>query len=191
MTIYKTKRKSTTFARRIYTKNHGQIPKDSLGRSYDIHHIDGNHENNDPENLKAVTIQEHYDIHYSNNDWGACYAISLRMNKSPKLIAELASLTNLERIKCGTHNFQKRDDGTTAIGDAFKTGIKNHIGRKNPRFDNNIYHFRNVNTKEIVSMTQYDFTCTFNLNKGAVCSMLKNKKGHRTVKGWEVVKELD
>jgi len=28
--------------RRIYLKHHSFIPKDNLGRVYDIHHIDGN-----------------------------------------------------------------------------------------------------------------------------------------------------
>lgn len=191
MTIYVKKRKSTSFARRIYRKHYGQIPKDDNGRSYDIHHIDGDHSNNDPVNLKAVPIQEHYNIHYNNQDWGACYAISLRMSKSPELIAGLASLSNVERIKKGTHNWQKRSDGTTTIGDAFKSGHRTHIGRKNPRFDNNIYNFKNNYTGEKVSMTQYDFVNNFGLNKGAVCSMLKNKKGHKTVKGWEVVREPD
>lgn len=191
MTIYVTKRKSTSFARRIYRNHYGQIPKDITGRSYDIHHIDGNHSNNDPTNLKAVTIQEHYNIHYDNQDWGACYAIALRMSKSPELIAGLASLSNNERITNGTHNWQKRPDGTTAIGDAFDSGDRTHVGRKNPRFDNNIYRFKNNHTGETVAMTQYDFVNTFSLSKSAVCSMLKNKKGHKTVKGWSVVREPD
>ena len=188
MTIY---RKSTSFARRIYRKYYGEIPKDTLGRSYDIHHIDGNHSNDEPTNLIAVSIQEHYDIHYANCDWGACYSIALRMEKSPKLIAELASKSNKERIANGTHNWQKRPDGSTVIGDAYKAGLRTQAGHSNSRFDNTVYTFIHNPTGNNVTMTQYDFVKSFNLNKGAVCSMIKNHKGHRTVKGWQVFRELD
>ena len=34
--------------RKIYEQHHGPIPIDESGRTYDIHHIDGNHFNNDP-----------------------------------------------------------------------------------------------------------------------------------------------
>jgi hypothetical protein len=188
MTIY---RKSTSFARRIYKKLYGKIPKDILGRSYDIHHIDGNHSNDDPTNLIAVSIQEHYDIHYAKCDWGACYTIALRIKKSAKLISELASKSNKERIANGTHNWQKRLDGSTFIGDAYKAGLRTQVGRSNSRFDNTTYTFIHNPTGNNVTMTQYDFVKSFNLNKGAVCSMIKNHKGHRTVKGWQVVRELD
>lgn len=60
MTIY-----SSTNYRKIYEQHYGPIPKDSDGRTYEIHHIDGDHSNNDPSNLKCVSIQEHYDIHHS------------------------------------------------------------------------------------------------------------------------------
>ena len=49
--------------RKIFMKTYGSIPKDKDGRSYEIHHIDGNNSNNSPENLKAVSIEEHYYIH--------------------------------------------------------------------------------------------------------------------------------
>jgi len=53
--------------RKIYEEFHGiKIPK-----FMDIHHIDGNHDNNDPANLKLVSIREHYDIHFSQGDYGA------------------------------------------------------------------------------------------------------------------------
>ena len=58
--------------RKIYETHYGPIPIDEEGRTFDIHHIDGNHSNNSPQNLKAVTIKEHYDIHYLQEDWSAC-----------------------------------------------------------------------------------------------------------------------
>ena len=62
--------------RKIYKQYYGEIPVDADGRSFEIHHIDGDHSNNNPLNLKAVSIQEHYDIHYSQGDWYACLLIS-------------------------------------------------------------------------------------------------------------------
>lgn len=60
----------TTKYRKIYENHVGSIPKDESGRTYDIHHVDGNRENNDPINLIAVSILEHYDIHQTQGDHG-------------------------------------------------------------------------------------------------------------------------
>jgi HNH endonuclease len=103
-------RKRTTEYRRIYIAHFGPIPRESNGRSYEIHHIDGDHTNNDPSNLVAITLQEHYDIHYARGDWGACYLMAVqRMNKTPEELSELASkrnsLRNKKLVEEGTHNF--------------------------------------------------------------------------------------
>ena len=87
--------------RKIYEQHYGRIPKDSDGRRYEVHHIDGNHKNDSPENLKAVSIQEHYDIHYTQGDWGACQAIAIRMSKSHKEIGELAVKAAQKRVAAG------------------------------------------------------------------------------------------
>jgi len=67
--------------------------------------LDGNRKNNDPNNLIAVSIQDHYDIHYSQGDWGACIRIAQRMSVSPSKISELSSLHNKKRLENGTHLF--------------------------------------------------------------------------------------
>lgn len=106
MTIYSTsgsKKRYTHIARNIYQKHFGPIPKDETGRSYEIHHIDGNRHNNDISNLVAVSIKEHYEIHYSQEDWGACYVIAQRMRVSPEELSELARKHNLRRVAEGTH----------------------------------------------------------------------------------------
>lgn len=113
--------------RKIFTEANGPIPKDSNGRTYEIHHIDGNHANHELSNLKCVSIQEHYDIHYSQGDWGACQAIMRRMGKTPKeiskecselvnrriaegkmpwLSSEYAKKREIDKVKNGTHNWQ-------------------------------------------------------------------------------------
>jgi hypothetical protein len=98
--------------RRIYIKNFGGVPKDEYGRSFDIHHKDGDHRNNDPSNLIAISIEEHYNIHYLNEDWNAARLIAIRMSKSPDEISELSRKSAKEKIKNGTHHFielNKRD----------------------------------------------------------------------------------
>ena len=91
--------------RSVYKKYYGFVPFDEFGRKYEIHHIDSNHENNQPENLKAITIKEHYDIHYKNYDWMACWMIAKRMDLSPKVISELSKKSNKRRVDEGTHHF--------------------------------------------------------------------------------------
>ena len=105
MTIYRRKRKKEDY-RKIYEQHNGSIPKDDTGRTYEVHHIDGNHSNNNPINLKAVTIEEHYDIHKANGDWLACLLISNRMSVSPEKKSELARLAALKRLADGTHHYR-------------------------------------------------------------------------------------
>lgn len=88
--------------RRVYESHYGKIPTDADGRTFDIHHINGNHEDNRPENLIAVSLQEHYDIHYSQGDYAACQAIVMRMNLDPSHYSTLARL----RYENGTHPVQ-------------------------------------------------------------------------------------
>lgn len=96
----------TQYYRKIYKEHYGPIPKDDCGRSYEIHHIDGNHNNNNPNNLVAVTIQEHYDIHYSQGDYAACLFIAqYRLNHTPEELSELARLNVNKRIQNGNHSW--------------------------------------------------------------------------------------
>ena len=88
--------------RKIYEDYH----KCSLLPEIEIHHIDGNRNNNDPSNLLAVTIEEHLDIHYKQKDWGAVQAIIMRMENKDG-IREAASKFQLKKLENGKHNFQK------------------------------------------------------------------------------------
>jgi len=78
--------------RKIWTDAFGPIPVDEMGRSYEIHHIDGNNKNNNINNLKCVTIQEHFKIHESQGDYEACLRIARRMKLSVQEIHDLAVL---------------------------------------------------------------------------------------------------
>jgi len=94
---------NTNHYRKIYQNHYGPIPKEPNGRSYEIHHVDGNHSNNNPDNLKLVTIQEHYDIHYAQGDWNACLRLGSRMKVNPKVLSEIARTKTLEQIANGKH----------------------------------------------------------------------------------------
>jgi len=99
------KRKVTSHTyRKIYENYHGTIPKDDLGRSYDVHHIDGDHTNNSIDNLKVVSLQEHYDIHLAQGDYAAASAIAVRLKMSVNIVSQLLSEANKKRVAEGTHH---------------------------------------------------------------------------------------
>ena len=65
--------------RKIWEKVNGPIPKDDKGRSFQIHHIDGNNQNNAIENLKCISLEEHYQIHLQQGDIFAASMIYARL----------------------------------------------------------------------------------------------------------------
>jgi hypothetical protein len=105
--------------RKIYESHYGKIPKEDNGRSYEIHHIDGNRNNNSIDNLKLVTVQQHYNIHLSQGEWASCWKIAERMNISPeelsKIQSQLAIKNNAERVKNGTHNLLGPDSNKKRV----------------------------------------------------------------------------
>lgn len=88
---------------KIYKQHHGEIPRDSQGRSYDIHHIDGDYTNNDISNLMALSIEEHYKLHRAQEDWGAAWSVAKRLKISQQEKSEITRNMNLARAKAGTH----------------------------------------------------------------------------------------
>ena len=114
MCIYSGKRNSKVY-RKIYEQHNGPIPKEKCGRSYEIHHIDGNHQNNELANLIAVTLQEHYDIHYAQCEFRACALMKGKLNLSATDLATLNSLSAKERVKNGTHNFLGKDSNKARL----------------------------------------------------------------------------
>ena len=107
------KRQNTRHAKRIWREHFGPIPRDSDGRSCEIHHIDGDPQNDDIDNLICLTIYEHYDIHFWQEDWGACFAIAGRLKVSPEELSILTTQHNLKMVVEGTHPFAKRTDGSS------------------------------------------------------------------------------
>ena len=91
--------------RKIWENAYGPIPFDNNERKMEIHHVDGNRKNNNLENLRIVTIEEHYKIHESQGDWAACQNILLRMNISPEVKSAECSKLAKKRVADGTHHF--------------------------------------------------------------------------------------
>lgn len=116
--------------RKIYELHFGPIPKDSEGRTFEIHHIDGDHSNNAPENLKAVSIEEHFELHKNQGDYFAALLISARMKINQSEKSELARLNALNQIQNGTSgilasNRQRMHDSTHHfLNENFQSKIK-------------------------------------------------------------------
>ena len=179
---------------RYYESHHGPIPKDEDGRTYEIHHIDGNPLNNSIENLIALSIKDHYDIHYRQEDWIACFRIAKRMKISPQEKSDLARKSNLIQVANGTHIFQNKELAKSRVTKANNTKVANgthHFLKDNRTFktgrdiDSTLHTFENQVTGEIVQMNQKNFVETYSLNQGNVSSMIKNPR--RSVKGWKVL----
>lgn len=65
--------------RKIWENNYGEIPKDENDRTFEIHHIDGNRNNNSIENLKCVSLEEHYKIHLEQKDYASAAFLKQKM----------------------------------------------------------------------------------------------------------------
>lgn len=121
--------------RKIYEKYYGPIPIDKDGRKYEIHHKDGNSNNNDPSNLIALTIQDHFDIHLEQGDLWACMRIAQKMKYSPEQIAEFSRQCQLKRIAEGTHNFLGGDIPREAQRKKVEDGSHPWLGPANPVYE--------------------------------------------------------
>jgi hypothetical protein len=208
MSIYRQNRTPSQIYRNIYKEHYGPIPKEENGRSYEIHHIDGNSRNNDPKNLVAVTLQEHYDIHYEQQDYIACLLIAGKLSKSPDELFELKSKSEQKKVSEGRHNLLKRPDGTSVSSDFVKTGnhplARRHdgssmtmdrvlngtnpftqLGANHPKYLKQLHIFKNKNTGEIIESTYYDFRTRFNYDPSNVRRIIMNKK--KSYHGWQVI----
>ena len=110
--------------RKIYEEHHGEIPK-----GYHIHHIDGNHSNNCVTNLQCVSAQEHYNIHYSQGDYGACWSLinTGHLTITNEKRSELGRLQQNKLVQEGIHPWQTRKDGTSLSLDNSNI-IKENVG---------------------------------------------------------------
>lgn len=144
----------TSLHRKTWIQHNGQIPKDTNGRTMEIHHIDRNHKNNKISNLKLVTIEEHFQEHFQQKDWGACVLIAKRMN----LPADYISKIQLGKKRPGIGGAKK---GRIPWNKG-KVGYKLNCNRKGKRHSsklkiNDITRIRNLFTTKDYSI-QYQQT---------------------------------
>jgi len=182
------------YYRKLYENYYGAIPKDDDGRSYDVHHIDGNSDNNCKENLVALSIKEHYKVHYDQKDWGSCWSISLRMKISPEEKSEIAKKIATQRVSDGTNYFVSKENAERMRliqNERSANGTHVFIGsnkkEEHPQYDHTIRVWRNKITHQIVHMTNYELRTAYNLKGGAV-SRVVNNKGLKSTDGWELIK---
>lgn len=127
MNIYKAK----INYRKIYENAYGPIPKDENGKSYHIHHIDGNRNNNSIENLIALSPKEHYEVHLKQKDYGAAYLLSNIIGLDSQTISESARLLALKRLENGTHNWC---NGGNLYGQKFAAKKLKELGNKGQHY---------------------------------------------------------
>jgi len=75
--------------RAIWEEAFGPIPREADGRSYEIHHINGDHHDNRLENLECLTIQQHFDRHIDMGDPFGAMFIAQRIGKTPQELRAL------------------------------------------------------------------------------------------------------
>jgi hypothetical protein len=179
--------------RKIYKQHYGEIPRDETGRRYEIHHIDGNHKNDSPENLTAITIQKHYDIHYSQEDWGACFKIASRMKLSAEEISELGRKNALQKVNDGTHPFLggdlTRDNNRRRIADGTHQFLGPALNRK--RVENGTHNFlggevsRRAAQKKLADGSHHFITNHPNKNMPQItCPYCGRTGGRNAMKQW-------
>jgi hypothetical protein len=131
--------------RKIWKDANGPIPIDEFGRTYEIHHIDGNKKNNDLSNLMCVSLKEHYNIHYQQKDWPACNLLAHRLYISTEEQIELNKKLSgenhpskrpevREKIKNNHANFKKENHpgwGKKNIGVSEWNKKQNRSGKNN------------------------------------------------------------
>lgn len=154
---------------RVWKRHHGAIPKDPSGRSFEIHHVDGNPENNCIDNLICVSIGDHYQIHLAQGDYGAAFLIANRMQVKPCDIANVARLASLKRVQNGTHNFQNPQHPRSLDHNKGKVVAKNLV------------------TGEIKQVPKEEFDASDVLvghNCGRKQKVVHNNRGHNKGKSW-------
>lgn len=139
MNIYQ---RTKTNYRKIYEQNFEPIPK-----GYHIHHIDGNSNNNNPSNLICLSPQEHYDIHYKQEDYRACLLMLKEghLSLSIEERSELSRKYNLKRVADGTHPFSGGEIQRKSANERLAQGTHNLIGINEERVLNGTHHLLKEN----------------------------------------------
>lgn len=124
-------------ARRIWRKHNGPVPVDENGVTFDIHHRDGDWHNNDPANLQALSVLDHYRVHFVQGDWAAAWYISKRLTLSVDDYEEIrAKISNALKGRVMSPEWRARISkaltGRKTDPDVVEKRRQASIGRKHP-----------------------------------------------------------
>jgi hypothetical protein len=175
------KKRNTRKTRQIWINHFGKIPVDQYGFAHEIHHIDGNPSNDNIDNLICLTIHEHYEIHYWQEDWAACSVASKRLEVDPEERRELARRSQRQRVEEGRNNFsggelqrQRVDNGTHhLLGGTIQSASNKRrwddgthvlIGENQRRLDAGTHNFQNQTEnqkKKILEASTVSWVCEY------------------------------
>lgn len=118
--------------RKIWEKHN----KACLIPGIEIHHIDGNRDNNSPENLMPVTIQEHYNIHMQQGDVLAASFIAERLDIDLDTYIELKRNAGKKcyENKTGFHKLTSEEKAKNGRKGGYAT-VKNKSGIFSDSYD--------------------------------------------------------
>jgi hypothetical protein len=168
--------------RKIWEKVNGPIPKDHLGRTYEIHHIDGNRKNNDISNLMCVSIEEHYKIHLNQKDYAAACMVAERLDLQKQELDKLYRL-NSTTYKKGHTPWNKgktgvyTEDQLNRIRETTKKSMKGkNIGQNNPMYGKKSWNIRKVCLldESVVFESSRSAAEYFKVTPSTICIWLKN-----------------
>jgi len=117
--------------RKIWKEKNGPIPVDENGQSYEIHHINGDAQDNDLTNLRCVSIREHFDIHLAQGDNAACAKILLRMATTPEEYEEKVQMFTLKGENHPMWGKTHTEEAKKKIG---KSSSERNSGENNPLY---------------------------------------------------------
>ena len=108
------------------------------------------------------------------------------LKRTPEQIEKIASKNrgqkrpNLSNKMTGSGNHMHRK-----VGDLHPL-YKKLVGEKSARYDHSVHSFCHKDGT-IVSMTQYEFRTTYNLDSGAVNKLINKHPSYKSVKGWVIL----
>ncbi len=108
------KKRNHKKTRRIWIAAFGEIPVDENGKSYDIHHINGDPLDDSLSNLMCLSRKEHHALHTAQGD----YAVDSQHHfKSSSWQQDIA----LKQVANGKHPFQSKEMHSKRVSMQFAT----------------------------------------------------------------------